>query len=73
MVMKVFNTLDDLEKEIVNYIKKYSWDSHCIHIKYKDCPIIEDYHLETTKEGGYIIKQYTPEEYAAPFWEDKSH
>ncbi len=63
----------ELDKSIVRYIKKHSWDSHCIHLKYKDYPIIEDYHIEETEDGGYILKQYTPEEYDAPFWEDAAH
>lgn len=62
-----------LDKSIVRYIKKHSWDNHCIHLKYKDYPILEDYHIEETEDGRYILKQYTPEEYDAPFWENKSH
>jgi len=63
----------ELDKVIVGYIKKRSWDNHCIHIKYKDYPILEDYHIEETEDGRYILKQYTPEEYDAPFWEDAAH
>ncbi len=63
----------ELEKSIVGYIKKHSWDNHCIHLKYKDYPILEDYHIEETDDGTYILKQYTPEEYDAPFWEDVAH
>lgn len=63
----------ELDKKIVDYIKKYSWDNHCVHLKYKDYPILEDYHIEETEDGRYILKQYTPEEYDAPFWEDAAH
>ena len=63
----------ELDKSIVRYIKKYSWDNHCIHLKYKDYPILEDYHIEEKGNDRYILKQYTSEEYDAPFWEDKTH
>ena len=63
----------ELDKEIVDYIKKHSWDNHCFYLKYKDLPIIEEYHICETEDGKYIIEQYTPEEYATPFWENVTH
>lgn len=63
----------ELDKEIVDYKKKHSWDNHCFYLKYKDLPIIEEYHICEIEDGKYIIEQYTPEEYAAPFWENVTH
>ena len=62
-----------LDKLIVGYIKKRSWDNHCIHIKYKDYPIIEEYHICETDDGKYIIEQFTEEEYLSIYFDDNAH
>ena len=63
----------ELEKEIVDHIKKYSWDYHCFYLKYEGYPIVEEFHIEETEDGRYIIDQYTPEEYNTIYWEEEAH
>lgn len=63
----------ELDKKIVDYIKKYSWDYHCFHLKYKDCPIIEEYHICKNEDGKYTIEQFTEEEYETIYYDDVAH
>lgn len=63
----------ELDKEIVDYIKKYSWDYHCFYLKYEGYPIVEEFHIEETEDGRYIVNQYTPEEYNTIYWEEEAH
>lgn len=63
----------ELDKEIVDYIKKHSWDNHCFYLKYKDIPIIEEYHICETEDGKYIIEQFTEEEYLSIYFDDNAH
>ncbi len=63
----------ELDKATVDYIKKYSWDNHCIHLKYKDYPILEEYHICETEDGKYIIEQFTEEEYLKIYFYDEAH
>ena len=63
----------ELDKKIVDYIKKYSWDYHCFHLKYKDCPIIEEYHICENEDGKYIIERFTEEEYLSIYFDDNAH
>lgn len=63
----------ELDKEIVDYIKKCSWDNHCIHLKYKDCPIIEEYHICETDDGKYTLEQFTEDEYLSIYFDDNAH
>lgn len=63
----------ELDKEIVDYIKKYSWDYHCFYLKYEGYPIVEEFHIEETEDGRYIVDQYTPEEYNTIYWEEEAH
>lgn len=63
----------ELDKNIVSYIQKYSFDSHCFYLRYVDCPLVEEFHIEETEDGRYIIDQYTPEEYDTIYWEEEAH
>ena len=63
----------ELDKEIVDYIKKYSTDHHCLWLKYDGYPIAEEFHIEETEDGRYIVAQYTPEEYDTIYWEEEAH
>lgn len=63
----------ELDKGIVDYIKKYSWDNHCFYLRYADCPLVEEFHIEETEDGRYIIDQFTLEEYDTIYWEDEAH
>ena len=63
----------ELDKEIVDYIKKYSWDYHCFCLKYKGYPIVEQFHIEETEPGRYIVHQFTPEEYNTLYFDDEAH
>ena len=63
----------ELDKNIVSYIQKYSFDSHCFYLRYVDCPLVEEFHIEETEDGKYIIDQYTPEEYNTIYWEEEAH
>ena len=63
----------ELSEEIVEYIKKYSHDNHCIYLKYTGYPLVEEFYIEETENGRYIIDQYTPEEYDTIYWEEDAH
>ena len=63
----------ELDKEIVDYIKKYSADNHCLWLKYEGYPIVEEFQIEETEDGRYIVDQYTPEEYDTIYWEEEAH
>jgi len=63
----------ELDKNIVSYIQKYSFDSHCFYLRYVDCPLVEEFHIEETEDGRYIIDQYTLEEYDTIYWEEEAH
>lgn len=63
----------ELDKEIYDYIKKYSYDHHCFYLKYDGYPILEKFYIEETEDGRYIIDQYTPEEYDTIYWEEEAH
>ena len=63
----------ELDKDIYDYIKKYSADHHCLWLKYEGYPIVEEFHIEETEDGRYIIDQYTPEEYDTIYWEEEAH
>ena len=63
----------ELDKEIVDYIKKYSTDNHCLWLKYEGYPLVEEFHIKKTEEGGYIVNQYPIENYETSFREDKAH
>lgn len=63
----------ELEKEIVDYIKKYSFDSHCFYLRYADCPLVEEFHIEETEDGKYIVEQYPVENYKLSYREDEAH
>ena len=63
----------ELDKAIYDYIKKYSADHHCLWLKYEGYPIVEEFHIEETEDGRYIIDQYTPEEYDTIYWEEEAH
>ena len=62
-----------LDKEIVDYIKRYSSDNHCFWVKYEGYPLVEEFHIKETEDGRYIIEQYTQEEYDTIYWEDEAH
>ncbi len=63
----------ELDKDIYDYIKKYSADHHCLWLKYEGYPIVEEFHIEETEDGRYIVDQYTPEEYDTIYWEEEAH
>ena len=63
----------ELDKDVYDYIKKYSADHHCLWLKYEGYPIVEEFHIEETEDGRYIIDQYTPEEYDTIYWEEEAH
>ncbi len=63
----------ELDKEIVDYIKKYSWDHHCFYLKYEGYPIVEEFQIEETEDGRYIVSQYDIEEYYKLSREDEAH
>ena len=63
----------ELDKDIYDYIKKYSADHHCLWLKYEGYPIVEEFHIKETEDGRYIIDQYTPEEYDTIYWEEEAH
>ncbi len=62
-----------LDKDIVEYIKEYSCDNHCFYLKYVGYPLIEDFHIEETEDGRYIVDQYTAEEYDTIYYQDEAH
>ncbi len=63
----------ELDKEIYDYIKKYSYDHHCFYLKYENYPVIEKFYIKETEDGRYIVDQYTPEEYDTIYWEEEAH
>ena len=63
----------ELDKEIVDYIKKYSWDYHCFYLKYEGYPIGEEFHIKETEDGKYTIDQFTPEEYDTVYYDEELH
>ena len=63
----------ELDKDLYDYIKKNSYDYHCIHLKYKGYPLAENFFIEETEDGRYVINQYTKEEYEAPFFASEAH
>ncbi len=63
----------ELDKDIYDYIKKYSADHHCLWLKYEGYPIVEEFHIKETEDGRYIIDQYTLEEYDTIYWEEEAH
>lgn len=62
-----------LDKSIVGYIKKHSSDRHCLWLKYEGYPIIEEFHIEETEDGRYIVAQYAVEDYYNLYWQDEAH
>ena len=62
-----------LDEDIVDYIKKYSWDYHCFYLKYEGYPIVEEFQIEETEDGRYIISQYDVEDYYRLSREDEAH
>lgn len=63
----------ELDKEIFDYIKKYSHDHHCFHLKYEGYPIVEEFQIKETEDGRYIVEQYDIEEYYRLSREDEAH
>ena len=63
----------ELDKEVYDYIKKYSADHHCLWLKYEDYPIVEEFQIEETEDGRYIVSQYDIEEYYKLSREDEAH
>ena len=63
----------ELDKEIVDYIKKYSWDNHCFCLKYKGYPLVEEFHIKETEDGRYVVDQFTEEEYDTIYYDDELH
>jgi hypothetical protein len=63
----------ELDKEIVEYIKEYSFDNHCFYLRYKNCPVVEEFHIEETDDGKYVVEQYPIENYKASYREDEAH
>lgn len=63
----------ELDKELYDYIKTNSYDYHCVYLKYKGYPLGEVFFIEKTKDGRYIIDQYTKEEYEAPYFASEAH
>ncbi len=63
----------ELDKDIYDYIKKYSADYHCLWLKYEGYPIIEEFHIKETEDGRYIVDQYDIEEYYRLSREDEAH
>lgn len=59
-----------LDKDIYEKIKSTSWDNHCFHLKYKGYPLVEEFHIEETEDGRYIIDQYSATEYDSIYYED---
>ena len=63
----------ELDKDIVSYIQKYSFDSHCFYLRYVDCPIVEEFHIEKNEDGKYIVVQYSIENYKSSYRQDEAH
>lgn len=63
----------ELDKDVYDYIRTYSADHHCLWLKYEGYPLVEEFYIEETEDGRYIIDQYTPEEYDTIYWEEEAH
>ncbi len=63
----------ELDQEIVDYIKKYSWDNHCFYLKYKGYPLVEEFHIEETEDGRYVVDQFTAVEYDTIYYDEVAH
>ncbi len=63
----------ELDKEICDYIKTYSFDNHCFRLKYEGYPILEKFHIEETDEGKYIVDQYTEEDFDIILGDPEAH
>ena len=63
----------ELDEEVVEYIKKYSWDNHCFYLKYAGYPLIEEFHIEETEDGRYVVDQFTAEEYDTIYYHNTAH
>ncbi len=63
----------ELDKDIYDYIKKYSADHHCVWLKYEGYPIVEEFQIEETEDGRYIVNQYDIEDYYRLSREDEAH
>lgn len=59
-----------LDKEVYEQIKSTSWDNHCFYLKYKGYPLVEEFHIEETEDGRYIVDQYTASEYDSIYLEE---
>ncbi len=63
----------ELDKEVYDYIKKYSFDNHCFRLKYEGYPILEKFHIKETEDGRYIIDQYTEEDFDLFLGDPEAH
>lgn len=63
----------ELDKDIVDYIKMYSYDNHCFSLKYEGYPILEKFYIEETEDGKYIVNQYTEEDFDMIFGDPEAH
>lgn len=59
-----------LDKDVYEQIKSTSWDNHCFYLKYKGYPLVEEFHIEETEDGRYIVSQYTASEYDTVYLDD---
>lgn len=64
------NGAKEIDKEIYDYIVANSWDNHCIHLKYEGYPLVEEFFVNETKDGRYIVDQYTAEEYDTIYYDE---
>ncbi len=60
----------ELDKEVYDYIVENSWDNHCIYLKYEGYPLVEEFFVTQTKDGRYIVDQYTTEEYDTIYYDE---
>ena len=44
-----------LDEDVYKQIKSTSWDNHCFYLKYKGYPLVEEFHIEETEDGRYIV------------------
>lgn len=63
----------ELDKEIYDFLKETSWDNHCIYLKYKGYPLVEEFFIKETDDGRYIIDQFNAEEYDTIYLDDEAH
>ena len=63
----------ELDEDVVEYIKKYSWDNHCFYLKYAGYPLVEEFHIEETEDGRYVVDQFTAEEYDTIYYHNTAH